>query len=93
MSRTCGILGSGVQTGNNISHSHRKTRRRFLPNLQNVSLYSDALGQIMQLRIANKTLRSVEINGGLDSFLLSTASSKLTDEAVKLKNKIKKKTA
>jgi large subunit ribosomal protein L28 len=89
MSRRCDISGVGVQVGNNVSHSKRKTRRRFLPNLQQVSLLSDSLRINYKLKIAAKTLRSVENNGGLDSYLLSTADKNLTAEALKIKKTIK----
>jgi len=93
MARRCSLTGKGVQTGNNVSHSHRKTRRRFLPNMQVASLQSEVLGQFVRLRVTPSTLRTVEHNGGLDRFLLTTHSNKLTDEGRKLKRKIKKKLA
>lgn len=91
MARRCELLGVGVQSGNNVSHSNRKTRRRFMPNIQNISLKSDALGQYVPLRIAASTLRSVDKNGGLDAFLLSRSNTALTEKAAKLKRQIKKK--
>ena len=90
MARKCALTGRGVQTGNNVSHAHNKTRRRFLPNLQDVSLMSDALGHTVSLRVAARTLRTVEHNGGLDSYLLNTSNRKLTDEAKKLKRRIQR---
>lgn len=90
MARRCTLTGKGAQSGNNVSHSQRKTRRRFLPNVQNVSLRSDILGQAVRLKVTTSTLRSVEHNGGLDNYLLNTSSRKLTDEAVKLKRKLRK---
>lgn len=93
MSRKCDITGTGVQSGNNVSHANNKTRRRFLPNLQVVSLLSDALGKIFKLKICSKTLRSIEHNGGLDSYLESTSSTKLTEEAKKIKKAVAKKKA
>ncbi len=90
MARRCALTGKGVQTGNNVSHAHNKTRRWFLPNLQAVSLMSDALGQPVRLRLCMHTLRSVEHNGGLDAYLLGTRNSKLTEEALRLKKKIRK---
>lgn len=90
MSRSCDISGLGVLSGNNVSHSNRKTRRRFLPNLQKVTLVSDSLNSSFQMRIATKTLRSIEARGGLDSYLLSISATKLTDKAAKLKQKIKR---
>lgn len=77
-------------SGNNVSHSNRKTRRRFVPNLQAVSLLSDALGRSVSLRLTTATLRTVDHNGGLDAYLTSTADSKLTAEARTLKRQIKK---
>lgn len=88
MARKCALTGRGVQTGNNVSHAHNKTRRRFLPNLQDVSLMSDALGHTVGLRLCAKTIRTIEHNGGLDAYLLNTSNRKLTDEAKKLKRRI-----
>lgn len=93
MARRCDLTGTGAMSGNNVSHSNRKTRRRFLPNLQHVSLMSDTLGVQVSLRLTAATLRSVEHNGGLDSFLLKQSDSKLTEQAVRLKRQIKKKQA
>ena len=90
MSRRCDLTGKGLQSGNNVSHSKRKTRRKFLPNLHPVSLLSDILKKSVNLRIAASTIRTVDHNGGLDKYLLSTTDSKLTDKAVKLKRQIKK---
>jgi len=89
MARRCAISGKGVQTGNNVSHAHNKTRRRFLPNLQDVSLLSDTLGMI-RLRLTAHAIRSIERNGGLDAYLLKTSNLKLPDEARKLKSRILK---
>lgn len=93
MAKRCDLLGTGPLVGNNVSHSKRRTRTRFMPNLQNVSLMSDALGRSIKLKITAATLRSVEHNGGLDAFLLKRADAKLTDQAVRLKKDIKKKLA
>lgn len=90
MARRCELTGKNPQSGNNVSHSQRKTRRRFLPNVQNVSLRSDALKQNVSLKITASTIRTVEHNGGLDSYLLNTSSRKLTDEGIKLKRRIQK---
>ncbi len=79
-------------TGNNVSHANNRTRRRFLPNLQDSSLLSDALGKQVRLKVSTRTIRSIEHKGGLDSYLLGTANSKLTDEAKRLKRKIRKAT-
>lgn len=90
MARKCALTGRGVLTGNNVSHAHNKTRRRFLPNLQDASLMSDALGHAVSIRVCASTIRSVEHNGGIDAYLLSTSNLKLTDEAQKLKRRIKR---
>ena len=90
MARKCDLTGVGPMSGNNVSHSNRKTRRRFVPNLQAVSLLSDALGRSVSLRLTTATLRTVDHNGGLDAYLTSTADSKLTAEARTLKRQIKK---
>ena len=93
MARKCEISGVGVMSGNNVSHANNKTRRRFLPNLQVVSLLSDVLGKVFKLKVCSKTLRTIEHNGGLDSYLESTSNNKLTDEAKKIKKAIAKKKA
>jgi len=90
MSRRCAISGKGVMTGNNVSHAHNKTRRRFLPNLQVVSLMSDVLNTPIQMRVATSTLRSIEKRGGLDAYLLSAKDVDLADQALKIKRRIKK---
>ena len=93
MARKCEISGTGVMSGNNVSHANNKTRRRFLPNLQVVSLLSDVLGKVLKLKVCSKTLRTIEHNGGLDSYLESTSNNKLTEEAKKIKKAIAKKKA
>ncbi len=90
MAKRCELTDIGVQSGNNVSHSKRRTRRRFLPNLHNVTLRSNLLGTDLGLKITAATLRTVDHNGGLDSFLLTTSNRKLSDKAQKLKRKIKK---
>jgi len=90
MARRCAITGKDAQSGNNVSHSQRKTRRRFKVNVQNLTLRSDILGKNVTLKIAVSTLRSIDHNGGLDNYLLKTSDSKLSDEAVKIKRQIKK---
>ena len=93
MSRRCSITGKGVLAGNNVSHAHNKTRRRFLPNIQQTSLLSDALGHAVRLKLSTRAIRSIEKNGGLDAYLLSTPNAKLTEEAARLKRRIKKAVA
>ena len=93
MSRRCMLTGKGVQSGNNVSHAVNRTRRRFLPNLQTTRLISDILGEPVRLRLSTRALRTVEVKGGLDSFLLSTPNRKLPEEARRLKRRIQKKAA
>lgn len=93
MSKKCDILGTGVQSGNNVSHANNKTRRRFMPNLQVVSLFSEALNKVFKLKVCSKTLRSIEHNGGLDAFLNTTSNTKLTEEAKQIKKSIEAKQA
>lgn len=93
MAQRCELTGISVQSGNMISHSNRKTKRRFLPNLQSVSLPSEILGTDVHLRITVAALRSVDHNGGLDNYLLKTASAKLPPEAAKLKRALRKRQA
>jgi large subunit ribosomal protein L28 len=88
MSRRCQITGKGVLTGNNVSHANNKTRRRFLPNLQDASLLSDALGTSVRLRVCTRALRTIEHNGGIDAYLLGTANRSLTEDAKALKRRI-----
>lgn len=90
MSRRCAMTGKGVQAGNNVSHAHNKTRRRFLPNLQDTSLLSDALGKTVRLRLSVRAIRTIEHKGGLDAYLLDTADAKLPEEALALKRRVKK---
>ncbi|WP_409432270.1 50S ribosomal protein L28 [Litorimonas sp. RW-G-Af-16] len=90
MSRRCDLLDTGPMSGNNVSHSMNKTRRRFNVNLCTVSLPSDSLGQTFKVRIAAKTLRTVDFKGGLDAFLMGTKNHKLTDKAKKIKKQVMK---
>ena len=91
MAKRCEISGTGVMSGNNVSHANNRTRRRFLPNLQVVSLMSETLNKIFRLKVCSKTLRSIEHNGGLDSYLEKTSDAKLSNEAKKIKKSIAKK--
>lgn len=88
MARRCDITGKGVQAGNNVSHSKRRTRRRFLPNVQPMSLYSETLDNMVRLKVSAAGLRTVEQNGGLDAFLTGTPDRKLPTEARRLKRRI-----
>ncbi|WP_114227299.1 MULTISPECIES: 50S ribosomal protein L28 [Sphingomonas] len=91
MSRVCELTGKGRQVGNNVSHANNKTKRTFLPNLQNVTLISDALGKSVKLRVSTHGLRSVEHVGGLDNWLQKTGAEKLGPTARKLKRELAKK--
>jgi large subunit ribosomal protein L28 len=91
MSRRCELTGKGVQVGHKVSHSNHKTKRRFLPNLVNVTLASDALSRSVRLRISANGLRSVEHRGGLDAFLLKAADTDLSQTALDLKRELVKK--
>jgi large subunit ribosomal protein L28 len=93
MSRRCELTGIAVQTGNKVSHSNRRTRTRFLPNLCRVTLISDTLGRAVRLRVAAAALRSVEHRGGLDNFLLKARDGELSEGAAALKREIVKKQA
>jgi large subunit ribosomal protein L28 len=93
MSRRCELTGKAVQSGNLVSHSNRKTRTRFLPNLCNVTLISDALQRSVRMRVAAAALRSVEHRGGLDAFLVKAPDTDLSQDARALKREIVKKQA
>ena len=93
MARRCELTGKAVQTGNNVSHANNKTRRRFLPNLNQVTLISDALGQRVRLKVSSKALRSVEHRGGLDKFLLASRDSELSLHARRIKRQVEKRVA
>lgn len=91
MSRICELTGKGRHVGNNVSHANNKTKRVFLPNLQNVTLLSEALEMGVKLRVSTHGLRSVEHVGGLDNWLLKTSDDKLSLKARRLKREIAKK--
>lgn len=93
MSRRCELTGTGPMVGNLVSHSNVKTKRRYLPNLQDVTLASDALGRAFRLRITAATLRSVDHNGGLDGFIVKIDETKMSDRARKIRREIKAKLA
>ena len=92
MARRCMITNKGVMSGNNVSHANNKTRRRFLPNLQNVSFISTALG-LVHLRVSTSAIRTIEHNGGLDNFLITTSNLKLSTEARQLKRRVLNRTS
>ena len=93
MSRTCELTAKAVMSGNNVSHANNKTKRRFLPNLVNVTLISETLNQNVRLRISANALRSVEHRGGLDAFLVKASADELSQRARLLKKQITKKLA
>ena len=88
MSRICELTGKGRQVGNNVSHANNKTRRRFLPNLQQATMQSEALGRRVSLRLSTSAMRTIEKHGGLDAFLMQARNAELADEARQLKREI-----
>ena len=90
MAKICELSGKKVMTGNNVSHANNRTRRRFLPNLCNVSLVSEKLNQTIRVKISANALRSVEHIGGLDNFLLKAKEKSLSPKAKRLKKKLLK---
>ena len=93
MSRRCELTAKGPQTGHKVSHSNIKTKRRFLPNLCNVTFISDSLGRNVRLRVSTKAIKSVDHNGGLDAFLKKARAETLSPRALDLKRAIEKKAA
>jgi len=93
MSRECELSGKSVQSGNNVSHANNKTRRRFLPNLCQVTLLSEAMGQSYRFRVSASALRTVEHRGGLDAFLAKAKENELSQRARLLKRQIAKKSS
>ena len=93
MSRICELTGKGRQVGHNVSHANNKTKRVFLPNLQNVTLMSDGLDKSFKFRVSTHGLRSVEHNGGLDNWLLKQSDVKLSSRALKVKRDLVKASA
>ena len=89
MSRRCELTGKGAQVGHKVSHSNIKTKRRFLPNLLNVTMISDALGRSVKLRVSANALKTVDHRGGLDAFLLKAKDDELSDKALELKRQIR----
>jgi large subunit ribosomal protein L28 len=93
MSRVCELTGKGPMSGNKVSHANNKTRRRFLPNLNEVTLMSDILGQSFKLRISAAGLRSVDHRGGLDAYLAKAKDDELSTKALKIKKDVAKANA
>ncbi len=90
MARRCELTGKGPMTGNNVSHANNRTKRRFLPNLSEVTLMSDILGRSFKLRISAAALRTVDHRGGLDAFLMKAKDADLSPNALKIKKEILK---
>lgn len=88
MSRKCVVTGKGVQAGNNVSHSMRKTRRRWLPNIQTVSVMSDSLGETFRMRVSSHGLRTLEQIGGLDVFLMHKKPDELPPELRRVRKRV-----
>ena len=88
MSRECAVTKKKPMSGHNVSHAHNKTKRRFMPNLQSVRLYSDTLGKFFKLRVSTSGIRTIEHNQGLDNFVLSRAPSKLSDDLRAIRKEI-----
>jgi large subunit ribosomal protein L28 len=91
MARRCELTGKGVMTGHHVSHANNKTKRVFRPNLQTVSLASEALGQKLRLRVSMHALRTVDRTGGIDTYLLDTRDTLLSERALRFKRAIQKK--
>jgi large subunit ribosomal protein L28 len=91
MSRRCELTGKGAQVGHKVSHSNIKTKRRFLPNLLNVTMISDTLGRSVRLRVSANALRTVDHRGGLDAFLMKAKDDELSVKALELKRQVRKK--
>ena len=88
MSRVCEISGKNVMSGNNVSHAKNKTKRKFLPNLQNVKFFSKTLGKSINMKVCVKALKTVEKNGGLDDYLTKTSNRVLAPQAIAIKKSI-----
>tara|TARA_Y100000590_G_C15178461_1_gene810273 strand:+ start:78 stop:392 length:315 start_codon:yes stop_codon:yes gene_type:complete len=89
MTKQCELTGKKISLGNNVSHAHNKTRRNFIPNLQKKNIFSDTLNQMIRLKISTKAIKSIEISGGFDKFILSVPNNKLSNKALKIKKAIK----
>jgi large subunit ribosomal protein L28 len=93
MSRRCDLTGKTAQVGHKVSHSNIKTKRRFLPNLLNVTMISDTLGRSVRLRVSAHAFKTVDHRGGLDAFLMKAKDDDLSGKALELKRQIRKKRA
>ena len=90
MSRRCAVTGKGVLTGNNVSHANNKTRRRFMPNLQETSLFSESLGRMIKVRVSTNGLRTIEHRGGLDAYLISCTNAELKSDMRRVRKLVEK---
>jgi large subunit ribosomal protein L28 len=90
MARRCELTGTGPRSGHNVSHSNRRTKRVFSPNLQKTSLFSQVLDQSVGMRVTTRALRSVQKHGGIDAYLLATSNDRLAPEGLRLKRRIQK---
>jgi large subunit ribosomal protein L28 len=90
MSRRCAVTGKGVLTGNNVSHANNKTRRRFMPNLQETSLFSESLGRMIKVRVTTNGLRTIEHRGGLDAYLISCTNAELKSDMRRVRKLVEK---
>ena len=90
MSRRCELTGKGVMVGNNVSHANNKTKRRFLPNLNDVTILSEILDRSFKFRVSAAALRTVDHRGGLDGFMAKAKDSELSEKALKVKREIQK---
>ena len=93
MSRVCEVTGKKVMYGNNVSHAVNKTKRRFYPNLHNVSFFSEVLGKKIKLKVSSRGIKTVEKNGGIDNYIIKVKTSELTEETKKLRKLIVSKSA
>ena len=90
MTKKCDLTGKGTMTGNNVSHANNKTKRKFLPNLQNVKFFSKSLDKFISMKVSVRALKSVEKNGGLDDYLSKTSNRILAPQAIAIKKSIQK---
>jgi large subunit ribosomal protein L28 len=90
MSRRCELTGKGVMVGNNVSHANNRTKRRFLPNLNNVTILSEVLDRSFKFRVSAAALRTVDHRGGLDGFMAKAKDAELSEKALKVKREIEK---
>ena len=90
MSRRCELTGKGVMVGNNVSHANNKTKRRFLPNLNDVTMLTEVLDRSFKFRVSAAALRTVDHRGGLDGFMAKAKDNELSEKALRVKREIQK---